>query len=140
MAITDHVSIKTGSYLTFDTIEGAAADEEYILRIDSDHLLFGVLTATVWRHEDNATLEEFKESLLHALTTHITSDRGVIALASDLIDLIDKDDATFSLFDIIIASLEKTSKQRLDILADITGLGKDGSVDDCKWDVKEASY
>ncbi len=78
---------------TLDAVEGTAADEEDVLRVYMDILLVGVLAATLWRHVHHGALQELEQPLLHPLAAHVASDTGVVALACNLVDLVDEHDA-----------------------------------------------
>jgi hypothetical protein len=61
---------------------------------------------------------------LNALTTDIAGNRRVLALARDLVDLVDVDDAGLGLFDIKVSSLDQLEEDVLDVLADIASFGQ----------------
>src|SRR3546814_18707034 len=62
--------------------------------------------------------------LLNAFAGNIASDRGAVALARDLIDLVDIDDALLRFFDVAVCGLQKFGDDAFDIFADIAGLGR----------------
>src|SRR5580700_7231022 len=76
-----------------EPLEGAATDEQNIGGIDLDEILVRVLAAALRRHARDRALDDFQKRLLHALTGDVAGDRGVVALAGDLVDLVDIDDA-----------------------------------------------
>src|SRR3546814_8535462 len=77
--------------------------------------------------------------LLNAFAGNIASDRGAVALARDLIDLVDIDDALLRFFDVAVCGLQKFGDDAFDIFADIAGLGQRGGVDHDEWHVESAS-
>ena len=56
--------------------------------------------------------------------------RGVVALARDLVDLVDVDDAALRLLDVVVGVLQQVDDDVLDVLADVAGLGQVGGVGD----------
>src|SRR5690606_3332632 len=76
-----------------DAVEGAPADEEDLRGVDLQELLLGVLAAPLRRHVGDRSLDQLEEGLLHALSRHVSRDRGVFALSGDLVDLVDVDDS-----------------------------------------------
>src|SRR6185436_19025204 len=79
-----------------------------------------------------------QQRLLHALARDVARDRRVVALARDLVDLVDVDDATLTLLDVVIGVLQEREDDVLDVLADVTRLGEAGRVRDRKWHLEEA--
>ena len=75
-------------------------------------------------------LDQLQQRLLHALAGYVAGNRGVVALARDLVDLVDVDDAGLRLFDVVVALLQQLLDDVLDILADVTGFGQRGRVGD----------
>src|SRR5690606_25744427 len=69
--------------------EGATDDEEHVARVDLDELLVRVLAAALWRHRRGGALEDLQQRLLDPLPGDVPGDRGVLALAGDLVDLVD---------------------------------------------------
>ena len=60
----------------------------------------------------------------------VAGDRGVVALAADLVDLVDVDDAALRLLLVVAGGLVELEDDVLDVLADVAGLGERGGVDD----------
>jgi hypothetical protein len=88
--------------------ERAAADEQDVGRVDLDELLVRVLAPALRRHRRLRPLEDLEQRLLHALTAHVASDRRVLALARDLVDLVDVDDPGLGLLDVEVGRLGST--------------------------------
>ncbi len=110
--------------------EGAAADEQDVGGVDLEEVLLGVLAAALGRHVRDRALDDLEQRLLHALTRHVARDRGVVALAADLVDLVDVDDAALSPLDVVVGVLQELDDDVLDVLADVPGLGQGGRVRD----------
>ena len=118
--------------------EGAATDEEDVRRIDLQELLLWVLAAALRRHARGRALDDLQQGLLHALAGHVAGDRRIVALAGDLVDLVDVDDAALRLLDVIIGVLQQAEDDVLDVLADVPGLGEAGGVGDRERDLEKA--
>ena len=73
--------------------EGPAADEQDVGGVDLDELLVGVLAPALGRDRGGGPFQDLEQRLLHALARHVPGDRRVLALAGDLVDLVDVDDA-----------------------------------------------
>ena len=114
------------------TIKGTATNEQDVGGVDLDELLLRVLAAALRRHVADSTLQDLQQCLLHALAAHIAGDGGVFALASDLIDLINVDDADLCLLHVKICRLDQFEQNVLHVLAHITGLGKGGGIRNCE--------
>ncbi len=76
--------------------------------------------------------DDLQQGLLDALTRHVAGDRGVVALATDLVDFIDVDDAALSALDVVIGVLQKLNDDVFDVLTDVASLGQGGRVRDCE--------
>ena len=127
------------SDLTLNTVKGSCTDEENLLGIYLNHLLIWMLTTTLRGDVHDRSLEKLQKPLLDSFATDITSDRRVVTLTSDLIDLIDEDDPTLCGCDIIVGDLEEASEKALNILTYVTSLCQYRSINDSERDVKEAS-
>ena len=101
-----------------------------MLGVDLQELLLRVLAATLRRDRGDSAFDQLQQRLLHALARHVAGDRRVVALARDLVDLVDVDDAGLCLLDVVVALLQQLLDDVLDILADVAGLGEGGRVRD----------
>src|SRR5439155_732420 len=116
----------------------ASADEEDVRRVDLDEVLVRVLAAALRRDVRDRALEDLQQRLLDALTGHVARDRRVVALASDLVDLVDVDDAALCAVEVEVGGLDETEEDVLDVLADVAGLGEAGRVGDRERHVEDA--
>ncbi|CKT23304.1 Uncharacterised protein [Mycobacterium tuberculosis] len=116
--------------------ERSRDDEQHVGGVDLDELLMRVLTAPLRRNRRLSALQDFQQGLLNALTGDVASNRRVLTLAGDLVDLVDVDDAGLGAFDVVVGGLNKFEQDVLDVLADVTGLGQRGGVGDGKRHVK----
>ena len=108
----------------FETGERAAADEQDVRGVDLQELLLRMLAPALRRDRGDRTLDQLQERLLHAFAGHVTRDRRVVALARDLVDLVDVDDPGLRLLDVVVALLQQLLDDVLDVLADVTRLGQ----------------
>ncbi len=83
-----------------------------------------MLAAALWGHRRDGAFYDLEQRLLHALTGHIADDRRIIRLATDLVDLVDIDDAALGAVHIVVGRLQELLDNALDVLADIAGLGQ----------------
>ena len=113
-----------------DPGEGPAADEEDVRGVDLDELLVGVLAAPLRRHRRGGALQDLEQRLLHALAGDVAGDRRVLALAGDLVDLVDVDDPGLGLLDVVVGGLDQLEEDVLDVLADVARLGEGGGIGD----------
>ena len=82
------------------TVKSAAADEEDVAGIYLDHLLLGMLSATLRGNTGHSAFQDLQQSLLNTLAGYVAGDGGILALTGDLIHLIDVDDAVLRQFHI----------------------------------------
>ena len=113
-----------------ETAERAAADEQDVRRIDLDELLLRAIARAIRRDRRGLALEDLEQRLLHAFAGHVARRRRRAALARDLVDLVDADDAACGLLDIAARRAEQRLDHALDVLADIAGLGQRRGVRD----------
>ena len=118
--------------------ERAAADEQDVRGVDLDELLVGVLAAALGRNRRLRALEDLEQRLLHALAGDVAGDRGVLALAGHLVDLVDVDDARLGLLHVEVGGLQQLEQDVLDVLADVAGLGERRGVGDGERHVEHA--
>jgi hypothetical protein len=98
----------------------------------------GCLRPALRRDAGDGAFDELQQRLLHALARHVTRDRRVLALARDLVDLVDVHDALLRLLDVVVALLQELLDDVLDVLADIAGFGQRRRVGDGERHVEQA--
>src|SRR6266542_203859 len=118
--------------------EGAPADEQDVRGVDLDELLVRMLPAALRRHGGGGPLQDLQQGLLDSLTGDVTGDRRVLALASDLVDLVDVDDPGLGLLDVVVGRLDQLEQDVLDVLTDVSSLGEGGGVGNGKGNVQHA--
>ena len=118
--------------------ERAAADEEDVGRVDAHALLLRVLAAALRRDVGDGAFDDLEERLLHPLARDVARDGDVFALARDLVDLVDVDDAALRLFDVVVGVLDEFEQDVFDVLAHVTGLGEGGRVAGGEGNVEDA--
>ena len=106
VAITYGVGIEAHSNLLLDTVEGTTADEQYVRGIDLNILLVWVFTASLRWYVYHRALKNLEQGLLYTLTRNIAGDGWVVALASNLVDLVDEDDASLGSLHIVVCGLQ----------------------------------
>ena len=108
--------------------EGAAGDEQDVLGVDLQEFLVGVLAPAQRRHVGHGALDDLEQRLLHALAGDVAGDGGVLALARDLVQLVDVDDALLGQFLVFAGGLVELQQDVLHVLADVAGFGQGGGV------------
>ena len=89
-----------------------------------------VLAAALRRDVRDRALDDFQQCLLHALAGDVTRDGGVLALAGDLVDLVDIDDAALGELHVVIRRLKQAEQNVFHIVADVARLGEGRRVRD----------
>jgi hypothetical protein len=92
--------------------------------------LVRVLAPALRRHGGRGALKDLEQRLLNAFAGDIAGDRRILALAGDLVDLVDVDDPGLGLLDVVVGRLDQLEQDVLDVLADIARLGQRGGVRD----------
>src|SRR5439155_5984028 len=121
-----------------ETLERAAANEENVRRVDLDEVLMRVLATALRRNIGDGSLEYFQERLLDTLSGDVPGDRRVVALARDLVDLVDVDDPALRAVEVKVGRLDEPEQDVLDVLTDVTGFGEAGGVGDGERDIEDA--
>ena len=119
-----------------EAVEGAGADEQDVRRVDLDQLLLRAVARAVGRDRRVLALEDLEQRLLHALARDVARHRRPAALAGDLVDLVDADDAAAGLLDVAAGVAVERLDDALDVLADVAGLGQRRGVGDRERDVE----
>ena len=89
-----------------------------------------MLAASLRRDIDDVALQEFQHCLLNTFSGNVTGDGRIVALACDLVDLVNKDYSPLSLGHIVVCLLKETCQDAFHIFAHITGLGEDSRIHD----------
>ncbi len=113
-----------------EAAEGTAADEQDVRGVDLQEFLLGVLAPALGRDVRGRAFDDLQQRLLHALARHVAGDRRVLALARDLVDLVDVHDAALRALDVVVRRLQQVQDDVLDVLADVAGLGERRGVGD----------
>src|SRR6478736_224653 len=116
--------------------EGAGHDEQDVRGVDLDEFLVRVLASALRRNRGDRALEDLQQRLLHSLAGDVPGDGGVLALARNLVDFVDVDDALFGLLDVVVGGLDELEQDVLDVLAHVTGFGQGRGVGDGERDVQ----
>src|SRR5690606_27720130 len=114
----------------------ARHDEQHVRGVDLDELLVRMLAPALRRHAGLGALQDLQQRLLHTLAGDIAGDRRILALAGDLVDLVDVDDAGLGALDVVVGGLDELEQDVLDVLAHIARLRQRGGVGDGERDVE----
>ena len=87
-----------------------------------------MLAAPLGGHVGHGALQQLEQRLLHPLPRYIPGDGGVFALAGDLVDFIDVDDAALGLLHIHVGFLQQPQQDVFHVFPHITGFGEGGGI------------
>src|SRR5262249_23269452 len=104
------------------------ADEQNIRRVHLQELLLRVLAAALGRNVRHGAFDDFQKRLLHSFARDISSDGGVLALAGDLVDFIDVNNAPLGSLDVMVGRLQKIDDDVFDVLANVSSLRQTSGV------------
>ena len=96
----------------------------------------GCLRPPLGRHVDHRSLENFEQGLLYALARHVARDRRVVALAGDLVDLVDEDDSRPAGY-VVVGRLKQPREDTSTSSPHVARLGQYGRVDDRERNVQQ---
>src|SRR4026209_815415 len=97
-----------------------------------------MLSTPLRRHGGNRSFDDLEQRLLDTFAGDVAGDRRVVALARDLVDLVDVDDAALGSADVQVGSLDQVQQDVLDVLVNVAGLGEGSGVGDGKRYVQDA--
>ena len=97
-----------------------------------------MLAPAFGRHVDQGAFEQLQQPLLYPFARYVAGDGGVVALAGDLVELIDENDAPFGLFQVVIGCLQQARQDAFHVFAHIARLGEHRGVDDGQGHVEHA--
>src|SRR5215467_11044279 len=101
--------------------EGAATDEKNLFCVHLDVLLMRMFAPPLWRNIASAAFQDFQKRLLNAFAGNVPGNAYVVRFPTDLVDLVNVNNANLRSFHIVIGVLQKTQNDVLDILPDIAG-------------------
>ena len=99
--------------------------------------LVRMLAASLWRNIYHCAFQQLEQALLYSLTAHIAGDRRIVALAGNLVYLVNKHDTFFCSSHIIVSHLEQTAQNAFHIFAHITSLGKYRSINNSERHIQQ---
>src|SRR6266702_3369669 len=108
--------------------ERTTADEQNIRGVDLQELLLRMLAAALRGDRSTRAFHDLQQRLLHAFTRDVPGDRRIVGFATDLVDLVNVDDAALRALDVVVGRLQQLQDDVLDVLADIAGLGQRGRI------------
>mmetsp|Transcript_1574 Transcript_1574/g.2910 ORF Transcript_1574/g.2910 Transcript_1574/m.2910 type:complete len:575 (-) Transcript_1574:427-2151(-) len=106
----------------FETCKGAAADEENVGGVDLDEISTRILTPRFLGNIDHVALHNLEQRVLHALPRHIATDADVPPALTNLIRLVDVDDASLTAFQVLSALEVQLEQNAFDIFTDVPRL------------------
>src|SRR5690606_4494170 len=78
-----------------------------------------MLAPALWWDVGDRAFDNLEQRLLHAFARNITGCRRIVALAADLVDLVDVDNAALSALHVVISILQQLNDDVLDVLTDV---------------------
>ena len=123
-----------------EPVERAAADKEDIGGVHLYKLLMRMLASALRGDVRDRAFKQLEQRLLHALAGNVSGYGCVLALAGDLVYLIDIDNAFLGTRNVKVRRLKQLEDNVLNILADIAGLGKRRGVSYRKGHVEHLSH
>ena len=113
--------------------ERPRGDEQDVLRVDDDEVVFVPVLRDVEGREDLASFEQLEQTLLNALAADVAgpgAGAGAVAAPRDLVDLVDEHDSALRELDVLIGVLQELADHDLDVLAVVAGFRVFGRVGD----------
>src|SRR5687768_11744290 len=110
--------------------ERTSAQEKNVRSVNWEELLVRMFAATLWRNVRDCSFEDLQERLLHTFAGHIACDRGVLILATNLVNLVDIYKALLRAFDIAVSRLQEFENDVIDVFTNVTGFGQRSGIDD----------
>ncbi|MPN13193.1 hypothetical protein SDC9_160513 [bioreactor metagenome] len=98
----------------------------------------GMLAPALGRYVGHRALQNFQKSLLHAFPGHVAGNGGVFALAGDLIDLVDVNDAPLGKLHVVVGGLDQAQENILHVVAHVARLSQGSGVGNGKGDLQNA--
>ena len=87
-----------------------------------------MLAAALGRYVGDGPFQNLQQRLLHPFARDIARDGGVFALARDLVNFVNVNDAVLGAPDVVPGVLNELQNDVLDVLAHVAGLGERGGV------------
>src|SRR2546425_9470876 len=114
----------------FQSDKSAATDEKNVRRVNGEEFLMRMFAPALRWNVGDGAFQNFQQGLLYAFARNVASDRWVLILSADLIDLIDVNNALLRAFDVAVGGLKKFQDDVLDVFADVAGFGERRCIDD----------
>ena len=89
-----------------------------------------MLAPALGRDVGLGAFDDLQQGLLHPFARHVAGDGGAVALAGDLVDFIDVDDALGRRLDVVVGILEQLDEDVFHVFAHVAGFGQGGCVGD----------
>ena len=121
----------------FNPRKCSCSNEEDSRGINLQELLVRMLASALRGHRSHRSFDDLQKSLLDAFTGNVTRDGSVLSLTSDLVDLIDVDDAALCLLNISAGFLNQAKQNIFNIFTDITGFSQSCRINNCERHIKQ---
>ena len=95
-----------------------------------------MLASALRRNIGDRAFQDLQQRLLHAFAGNIPGNRRILVLASDLVDLVDVDDACLRASHIAVSGLQQLQDNVFDVLAYVAGFRQRGRVHDGEGNVE----
>src|SRR5579863_7036617 len=97
-----------------------------------------MLTSALRGNVGDGAFENLEQGLLDAFAGNVAGDGRVFVFAADLVHFIDVDDSGLGAAYVAVGGLQELEDNVLDILADVTGFGEGGGVNDGERNIQHA--
>ena len=137
-AETDAAFHGTAANDLFKSVKGAAADKEDVARVNRHHLAARILTSAFCRHIADRAFDEFQKRLLNAFARNVARDRRIFALAGNLVDFIEIDNAALCALDVAVGRKQQLVDDVFHVFAHVTGFSQRRGVGNRKRNIERA--
>src|SRR6185369_10980004 len=110
--------------------ESSTTDEKNISRVDREEFLVRMLATTLRRNIRDGPFKDLQERLLHAFTRHVARDRRVLILTTNLVNLVDVDDALLRALNVAVCRLQEFENDVLDVFTNVARFSQRRRIDD----------
>src|ERR1044071_2871572 len=100
--------------------ERTTAEKEDVGCIDREEFLMRMFATTLWWNICDRAFEDLQQRLLHSFARHVASDGRVLVLTTNLVDLVNIDNALLRTFDIPVRSLQQLQNNILDVFTNVS--------------------
>src|SRR4029078_4822065 len=106
--------------------------------INREEFLMRMFATTLWWNICDRAFEDLQERLLHSFARHVASDRRVLVLTTNLVDLVNIDNALLRAFDVAVRGLQQLQNNVLDVFTDVARFSQGCRIDDSEGNCEHA--